>query len=374
MLLERGGERLHRFDGIQVHHGAAQLADGLEILRGEKFLLLARAALGDVNGRIEPAIRELAVEDQLHVARAFELLENQLVHARTGVHQRRGEDGQRAAFLDLARGGEHLARDFQRTGIHAAGHRAAAAAVDAVVGAGHAGDGVEQHEYILARLHDAAAALDDEARKADVRVQVLVVRGGDDLRLHRALEVGNFLGALVNEQHDAVDFGVVDVDGVGDLFEDGGLAGARQGDDEAARAFADGRDEVNDPRLDEVGRGFEVELLDGINRGQVLEAHDLGVVGEGDLVHGVHRLELRAVATVRRLRRPGHEAALAEEMALDGVGRDKDIRRLGAEMIWRRAQKAETFFRDFEITGAVIGHRGNGWLIVRVAHKITDLP
>ena len=38
-----------------------------------------------------------------------------------------------------------------------------------------------------------------------------------------------------------------------DLLENGGLAGARRGDDQTARAFADRRHHVNDPRLDEVG-------------------------------------------------------------------------------------------------------------------------
>jgi hypothetical protein len=58
----------------------------------------------------------------------------------------------RAAFLDLAGGGEHLARNLQGAGVHTAGHGAAAAAMNAVVGAGHAGDGIEQHENVLARL------------------------------------------------------------------------------------------------------------------------------------------------------------------------------------------------------------------------------
>src|ERR1039457_3268108 len=31
VFFERGGERFHRFDGIQVHHRAAQFADGFKI-------------------------------------------------------------------------------------------------------------------------------------------------------------------------------------------------------------------------------------------------------------------------------------------------------------------------------------------------------
>ena len=54
-----------------------------------------------------------------------------------------------------------------------------------------------------------------------------VERGGDDLALDRAPHVGDFFGALVDQQHHQLDVGVVGLDGVGDLLEDGGLAGLR---------------------------------------------------------------------------------------------------------------------------------------------------
>ena len=84
----------------------------------------------------------------------------------------------------LLSGGEHLTRDFQRASVHAASHRASTAAVNAVVGAGDAGDGVEQDEHVLATFHHAAATFDHETRKTHVRFEVLVVRGGDHFGLH----------------------------------------------------------------------------------------------------------------------------------------------------------------------------------------------
>jgi hypothetical protein len=86
--------------------------------------------------------------------------------------------------------------------------------------------------------------------EANVRFEILVVAGGDDLGLHAALEVGDFLGTLVDEQHHAMHLGVIGGDGVADLLEDRGLAGARRRDDETAGALADGRDEVDDARLE----------------------------------------------------------------------------------------------------------------------------
>ena len=117
--------------------------------------------------------------------------------------KRRGDNGQRAAFFDFAGGGEHFARNFQRARIDTAGHRAAAAAMHAVVGAGDAGDGIEQNENILARFHHAAAALDHETGQAHVRFQILIVGGSDHFRFDGALEIGDFLRAFVDEQHHA---------------------------------------------------------------------------------------------------------------------------------------------------------------------------
>ena len=94
VLFEGGDERFHRLNRIQVHHHAAKLAHGFDLVLGKKFLFLARAAFGDVDGGEKAAVGKLAVEDQLHVASAFELLEDQFVHARTSIDQRRGQDGE----------------------------------------------------------------------------------------------------------------------------------------------------------------------------------------------------------------------------------------------------------------------------------------
>ena len=87
---------------------------------GQQQFLAARARFLDVDRGIDARLGQAAVEHDLHVAGALELLENHLVHARAGVDQRGGDDGQRAGFLGLARGGENLARNFQRAGADAA--------------------------------------------------------------------------------------------------------------------------------------------------------------------------------------------------------------------------------------------------------------
>src|SRR5699024_3057332 len=79
------------------------------------------------------------------VAGALELLEDHLVHLGAGLHQRRGEDRQRAAVLDVAGGTEEPLRRVQRRGVHAAGEDASRGRGRAGVGTAQAGERVPQH-------------------------------------------------------------------------------------------------------------------------------------------------------------------------------------------------------------------------------------
>src|SRR6185437_8765293 len=94
------GEEFHRVDDVQRVEERAEEPDALEDPLREEQLLLAGRALVDVEAREDALLHELAIEVDLAVARALELLEDDLVHARAGVNERRGDDGQRAALLD----------------------------------------------------------------------------------------------------------------------------------------------------------------------------------------------------------------------------------------------------------------------------------
>jgi hypothetical protein len=56
-----------------------------------------------------------------HVAGALELLVDHVVHAAAGVDQGGGDDGQRAAFLDVARRTEEALGLLQGVGVHTTG-------------------------------------------------------------------------------------------------------------------------------------------------------------------------------------------------------------------------------------------------------------
>jgi hypothetical protein len=71
---------------------------------------------------------------------------------------------------------------------------------------------------------------------------------GDDLALHRTLHVGDFLGPFVDQQDDQEHFGMVVGDGLGDVLQQHGLAGARRRDDQRALALALRADQVDHAR------------------------------------------------------------------------------------------------------------------------------
>src|SRR3546814_15105810 len=83
----------------------------------------AGARLADVERREDALVRNLAVEHDFGVTGALEFLEDHFVHAAAGVDQRGGDDRERAAFLDVARGTEEALGALERVGVDAAGQR-----------------------------------------------------------------------------------------------------------------------------------------------------------------------------------------------------------------------------------------------------------
>src|SRR3546814_1498944 len=70
-------------------------------------------------------VGQLAVEHDFRVTGALELLEDDLVHAAAGVDEGCRDDGQRAAFLDVARRAEEALRALQGVGVDTAGQHLA---------------------------------------------------------------------------------------------------------------------------------------------------------------------------------------------------------------------------------------------------------
>src|ERR687897_2318824 len=101
-LLELLDQELYLLRVVQGVKDATDLPDPLGLGRlHEQFLLACRRVL-DVYGRVDPAVRQLPVEPELHVARALELLENDLVHPASRLDERGRQDGQGTTVLDVA--------------------------------------------------------------------------------------------------------------------------------------------------------------------------------------------------------------------------------------------------------------------------------
>ncbi len=190
---------------------------------------------------------------QFGVAGAFEFLEDHFVHLAAGVDQGGGQDRQAAAFFDVAGGAEESLGLLQGVGVHAAGEDLAAVRDFGVVGAGQAGDAVEQDHHVFAELDVALGLFDDHFGDLHVAAGGLVECAADDFGLGVALHVGHFFGTLVDQQDDQHHFGMILGDGVGDLLQEDGFAGARRGDDQHALALADRRHQIDDPHVQVFG-------------------------------------------------------------------------------------------------------------------------
>src|SRR3990170_4799228 len=125
-LFELLDQQLYLLPGVQGVQDAPHLPDPLGLGRLHEQLFLARRGVLDVDGRVDPAVRELALQVDLHVARALELLVDDLVHPAPGLDERARQDGQGATVLDVPRGPEEPLGRVERGGVHTTGEDTAA--------------------------------------------------------------------------------------------------------------------------------------------------------------------------------------------------------------------------------------------------------
>src|SRR5690606_28729981 len=194
-----------------------------------------------------------------------------------------GDDGQRTAFLDVARSTEKALGLFQGVGIDTTGEHFAGAGDHGVVGACQACDGVKQDDHILLVLDQTLGLLDDHFSDLYVTGRRLIEGRGDHFAAHGALHFGHFFRALVDQQDDQVALRVVTGDVRRDVLQHDRFTRFRRGDDQTALTLADRGGQV-DNAADQVFRGavarFHLQTLGGEQRGQVLEEN---------LVFGVFR-------------------------------------------------------------------------------------
>src|SRR5262249_47788661 len=128
-------QELHRFDRRKRAQYLAQNPDAAEFIGRKEQFVLARAGALDVDGRKDALVGKAAVQVDFHVAGTLELFKNDVVHAAAGVNQRGGDDGERAAFLDVPGCRKKAPRALQGVGVDTAGKNFARGRRDGVVGA-----------------------------------------------------------------------------------------------------------------------------------------------------------------------------------------------------------------------------------------------
>src|SRR5262249_10799464 len=110
-------QEFHGLDRVELGEELPEDPHTVEHALPEEQLLLARARAADVDRREHALVHQAAVEVDLHVAGALELLEDHLVHAAAGVDQRRADDREAPTLLDVARRAEELLRAAERVRV-----------------------------------------------------------------------------------------------------------------------------------------------------------------------------------------------------------------------------------------------------------------
>ena len=165
--------------------------------------------MADIDGRVDPAVGQPAVETKLHVAGAFELLKNDLVHPRTGLDECGTHDGEAAALLDVAGGTEEPLRWVERGRVDATGEDSTAGRGRQVMCPGEPRHRIQQDHHIGAHFNQPLGSLQCQLRDLCVLLSRTVEGRVDDFSLHRPLHVRDFLGPFVDQDDHQVALRVV---------------------------------------------------------------------------------------------------------------------------------------------------------------------
>src|SRR5699024_6089988 len=233
--------------GLRIQGGkdATQLVHDASLVRAQQQLVLAGAGRIDVHSREHAALGDLAVQLQLGVTRALELLEDHRVTGGAGLHHCGGDDGQAATVLDIARSTQEALRRVQGVGVHTTGQDAPGGSRGGVVPRAKSGDVVHQETDVLTLLDQALRALLRKLRGGGMLLRRAVERLGDVLAVGAALHVRDLLWRLVNEVDHDVALRVIDSYRFGDVLQDRSLTSLRRGDDERALPLTDRHDQVD---------------------------------------------------------------------------------------------------------------------------------
>ena len=301
---------------------------------GEEEQLLAAGGTGrDVDGRVDPPLGQLAAQDEFAVAGALELLEDDLIHLGAGVHQRRGDDGERPAparGVHVPGAAQEALGLLHRVGVQAARQRPPGSPLEGVVGAREPGDGIEDDDRVAPELDLPPRPLQGQFRHLGVALGGLVEARRHHLPRARHLHLRHFLGPLVHQQDEELRRRVIARHALRHRLQHRGLARLGRRHDERPLSLAEGTEQV-DEAGDFVGgpagagRHLERQHFLGVAGGQLRE---LGAPGDGlgrEVVDAADLLEARPAALAATPALTGDRVAGAEAVLLDELGWDEEV-------------------------------------------------
>ncbi len=127
----------------------------------------------------------------------------------------------------------------------------------------------------MTKLYETFGTLDGQLGQLSMVVSRAVESRCDDLAADSALEVSDLLGALVDQHHHEVNFGVIASDRVCDRLHDHRLASLWRRNDETALAFTNRTDEIDDPPSHVFGVVLETQTFLRIQRSELRKLRTL---------------------------------------------------------------------------------------------------
>ena len=324
----------------------------MQDFRLQQQLLAPRTAAVELDRGEDAFFIQAAVQVDFAVAGALELFKNHFIHAAASVDQRSGDDGERTAFFDIARRTKEALGAVQSVGIDTAREHLAAGRHDVVVGAGQAGDGIEQDYHVLFQFDQTLGALDHHFGDVHVARGWFIEGGGDDLAPDRALHFGDLFRTLVYQQHHQVHVGIVGRDRMRNMLHHHRLATLGRRHQQGALAAADRSDQINHAAGDvflTLDVALKLHLLGGKQRREVFE-HYLVLVRIGrapiDFVELVQRKVAFAVLGCAHF--AFHHVAGVQVEAPHLAGTDVNIIGTGGVIAVGVAQKTKAVGQDLQ--------------------------
>ena len=195
--------------------------------------------LYQVDSREDTLVRERAVQLDLRVTCTLELLEDHLVHLRTGIYESGSDDCERSATLDVTGSTEESLRLLQGVGINTTGKHLTRGRSHRVIGTCQTGDRIEEDHDIVSALNHTLGLLQHDTSDLHMTVGGFIEGRGDHLCIYGAGHICYLLRTLVDEQHHDISLRMVGSDSVGDILHEDGLTSLWLGYDERTLSLTD---------------------------------------------------------------------------------------------------------------------------------------